>query len=88
MIDSIYLWSLWGLGSIVLSLGSIAYCWSTTTSRFPASIPWAGARNEVFSRPRAWIRELSAGLTTVHEGYFTVRPESLNPNGNLNLLIV
>lgn len=39
-------------------------------SRIPASIPWVGVRNNEFlPKIRAWMRELTAGLTTVEEGY-------------------
>lgn len=69
--STITLWPLWGLGTLVLSFGSIVYYWRTAIT-FPASIPLIGVRNEVLSKPRAWIRELTAGLTTLHEGYFTV----------------
>lgn len=72
--NTISLWHLWGLGSIVLSLSSIVFYWRSTITRIPGSIPWVGFRNEAFSKPRAWIRELSAGLSTVHEGYATVSP--------------
>lgn len=68
----ILLWHLWGLGSIVLSLSSLYYYWHSTITRIPASIPWAGVKDEAFSKPRAWIREFFAGSSTLHEGYFTV----------------
>lgn len=65
------------------------YYWRSTITRIPGSIPWVGFRDEAFSKPRAWIRELSAGLTTVHEGYATVSPlpheKSLS---NLSLYII
>ena len=67
----ISLWHLWGLGSIVLWMSSMYY-WRSTITRIPASIPWTGFKDEPFSKPRAWIRELFAGLSTLHEGYFTV----------------
>lgn len=70
----ISLWHLWGLGSIILSLSSIVYYWRSTITRIPGSIAWVGIRDEAFSKPRAWIRELSAGLSTVHEGYATASP--------------
>lgn len=69
--STITLWPLWGLGTLALSLGSIVYYWRTAMN-FPASIPLIGVRTEVLSKPRAWIRELTAGLATLHEGYFTV----------------
>lgn len=75
----ISLWHLWGLSSIFLSLSSIVYYWRSITSRFPTSVPWAGVRNEAFSKSRAWIREFSAGLATVQDGYLTVRAESSGP---------
>lgn len=70
----ISLWHLWVLGSIILSLSIIVYYWRSTITRVPGSIAWVGVRDEAFSKPRAWIRELSAGLSTVHEGYATVSP--------------
>lgn len=33
-------------------------------NKFPPSVPWAGLRKEVFSKARACIRELTAGLDT------------------------
>lgn len=50
------------------------YYWRSTIIRIPGSIAWVGIRDEAFSKPRAWIRELSAGLSTVHEGYATASP--------------
>lgn len=73
--STIILWPLWGLGTLVLSLTSIFYYWHIAIS-FPASIPLVGVRNEVLSKPRAWIRELNAGLATLHNGYFTVGKKS------------
>lgn len=38
--------------------------------RLPAAIPWVGVRdNEAFPKIRAWMREFTAGLTTIEEGY-------------------
>lgn len=68
---TITLWPLCGLGTLVLSLTSIVFYWRIAIS-IPASIPVVGVRNEVLSKTRAWIRELTAGLATLHEGYFTV----------------
>lgn len=73
LMSSISLWNFWGLGSLVVSLISIVYYWRTTTIQSPASIPWVGVRNEALQKFRAWIRELSAGLTTLDHGYLTVR---------------
>lgn len=64
------IWSFWGLGAVVLSAGTIVY-WESTC-RLPASIPWVGLRNEVFSKPRAWIREYTAGFNTLEDGYSAV----------------
>lgn len=50
------------------------YYWRSTITHIPGSIAWVGIRDEAFSKPRAWIRELSAGLSTVHEGYATASP--------------
>lgn len=69
--DFLSLWHLSWLGSIVLSLTSLYY-WRSTMNSIPASIPWAGLKDEAFSKPRAWLREFVAGLSTLHEGYFTV----------------
>lgn len=68
---TITLWPIWALGTLVLSLTSIVYYWRIAIS-LPASIPTVGIRNEVFSKTRAWIRELTVGLATLREGYFTV----------------
>lgn len=68
---TITLWSIWALGTLVLSLITVVYYWRISIS-LPASIPTVGIRSEVFSKTRAWIRELTAGLATLHEGYFTV----------------
>ena len=50
------------------------------SSRLPDSIPWAGLRNEVFGKTRACIRELSAGLHSLTDGYLNVgQPKSTPP---------
>ena len=69
-----HLWGWLGGASIVLLLLSsiivVKYYWRFTTIHIPRSIAWVGVRDdEIFSRVRAWIRELTAGLSTVHEGY-------------------
>ena len=38
-------------------------------AKVPQSVPWAGLRKEVFSRTRANMRELTAGLRTLKIGY-------------------
>ena len=38
-------------------------------ARLPQSVPWAGLRKEVFSKTRANMRELTAGLRTLKIGY-------------------
>ena len=38
-------------------------------SKVPQSVPWAGLRKEVFSKTRACIREVTAGLRTLKIGY-------------------
>lgn len=60
--------------ALVLSLGVLLYLGRTwpASSRLPASINWAGRRNEVFSKARACVREFTAGLRTLAEGYATV----------------
>lgn len=65
----IYLsWALWGLIPLAIFLVKELH-WEAKRSRLPASIPWVGPRNEVFSMFRAWMREYGAGLKTVEEGY-------------------
>lgn len=56
----------------MLSLSSLYFYWHSTITRIPTSIPWAGVKDEAFSKPRAWIREFFAGSSTLLEGYFTV----------------
>ena len=50
-----------------------------TSSRLPDSIPWAGLRNEVFGKTRACLRELTAGLHSLTDGYLNVRPLKSSP---------
>ena len=38
-------------------------------AKVPQSLPWAGLRKEIFSRTRANMRELTAGLRTLKIGY-------------------
>ena len=38
-------------------------------AKVPQSVPWAGLRKEVFSKTRANMRELTAGLSTLKIGY-------------------
>ena len=38
-------------------------------ARVPQSVPWAGLRKEIFSRTRANMREVTAGLRTLNIGY-------------------
>ena len=38
-------------------------------SKVPPSVPWAGLRKEVFSKARACVRELTAGLRTQKLGH-------------------
>lgn len=83
--SAIVLWPLWGLGTLILSLTSMFYYWHSAIS-FPASIPLVGVRNEVLSKPRAWIRELKAGLATLHNGYFTVGKKKKNSHPSIPLL--
>ena len=40
----------------------------------PASLQWAGRRDEMFSATRACLRELKAGDSTLIEGYSKVSP--------------
>ena len=61
------------LGFLSLALAWLSYSrlpWPV--SDLPSSIPWVGRRNEVFSKLRACIREVFAGLRTLSEGYVTV----------------
>ena len=39
----------------------------------PASMPWAGTRNEILPNFRACMREFIAGLRTLRIGYDNVR---------------
>ena len=38
-------------------------------AKVPPSVPWAGLRKEVFSKTRANLREVTAGLNTLKIGY-------------------
>lgn len=65
----------WNLAALVLTVGLVFYVWELTSrlpASIPSSIPWVGLRNEFFSKPKAWIRELRAGLSTLQDGYVTV----------------
>lgn len=64
-------WVLWGSSALALYVAKEVY-WEAKRRRIPASIPWVGPRNEVFSMFRAWMREITAGLKTVEEGYTKV----------------
>ena len=46
-------------------------------AKVPVSVPWVGVRNEVLSRTRANVRELTAGLRTLKAGYNQVSPRFL-----------
>ncbi|MCJ1347657.1 hypothetical protein MMC31_005885 [Peltigera leucophlebia] len=61
-------WALWGFGALAVFVAKEVY-WEVNRRRMPASIAWVGPRDEVFSMFRAWMRELTAGLKTVEEGY-------------------
>lgn len=61
-------WALCCLSALALFVTK-ELCWEAKRRRLPASIAWVGPRNEVFSMLRAWIREYTAGLNTVEEGY-------------------
>lgn len=65
-------WVLLGLTALALSVAKELY-WEAKRRRLPASIVWVGPRrNEFFSMFRAWMREYTAGLKTVEEGYTKV----------------
>lgn len=51
------MWHFAVLGTLVLWLSGIVYYHWRTATNFPSSIPVVGVRNEVLSKPRAWIRE-------------------------------
>lgn len=61
-------WALWGLSALAFLVTKELY-WEAKRRRLPASIAWVGPRKEAFSMLRAWIREYTAGLKTVEEGY-------------------
>lgn len=65
-------WLSLGLTALILSVVKELY-WEAKRRRLPASIVWVGPRNnEFFSMFRAWLREYTAGLKTVEEGYTKV----------------
>ncbi|OJJ43888.1 hypothetical protein ASPZODRAFT_19188 [Penicilliopsis zonata CBS 506.65] len=59
--------------SVVLILGIgviLCFCPSLVrTQNFPSSIIWVGRKNQMFSVVRACLREYTAGLSTVLDGY-------------------
>ena len=59
------------LGMILVSAITLIYLahFKVMMAKVPQSVPWAGLREEVFSRTRANIRELTAGLSTIRSGY-------------------
>ena len=50
---------------------SVLHSWRSIGS-FPVSLKWAGCRQELFSRTRACVRELTAGLRSLNAGYHDV----------------
>lgn len=62
------------LSALVLALGTL-FCFWPTYNRLPSSLHWAGLRREVFPKTRARFREMTAGLTTLSDGYLTVSVE-------------
>ena len=58
-------------GMILVSAITLIYLahFKVMMAKVPQSVPWAGLRKEVFSRTRANIRELTAGLSTLRSGY-------------------
>lgn len=64
-------WALWAFSALALFVAKEVY-WEAKRRRLPASIAWVGPRDEVFSMLRAWMREITAGLTTIEEGYTIV----------------
>ncbi|OCK84488.1 cytochrome P450, partial [Lepidopterella palustris CBS 459.81] len=55
--------------SIFLVAATILFFRTTLYASFPGSIPWVGCRKELFSKPRANIRELRHALQFLDEGY-------------------
>lgn len=66
-----FYWVVWGLSALAVFVAKEVY-WEANRRRLPSSITWVGPRNEVFSMFRAWMREFTAGLKTVEEGYTKV----------------
>lgn len=63
----------YGIGALVLIRMAKEVYEEIKRSRLPAAIPWVGVRdNEAFPKIRAWMREFTAGLTTIEEGYTKV----------------
>ena len=56
------------VGLTVSTMSHLLYSWKTMSS-LPKSLPWAGRRQEVFSRVRACVRELFDGLGSLRSGY-------------------
>ena len=64
-----------GLVVFGLTIGTmrhLLHSWKTMDN-LPKSLQWAGRRREVFSRARACIREMFAGLQSLISGYDQVR---------------
>lgn len=59
--------TLLGLGITV----SLRHTWPTS-GRLPASLPWIGVQKGAFAKTRACLREWSAGLRTLADGYSQV----------------
>lgn len=57
--------------TILLSVIAVVYLVYSeyAVSTVPQSVPWAGRRNEVLSKTRACLREVTAGLRTLKDGY-------------------
>ena len=60
-----------GGGTILVSLVTLIFFVHSrvATSKVPLSVPWAGLQRGIFSKTRACIRELTAGLRTLKIGY-------------------
>ena len=58
-------------GTILVSVVTLIFFVHSrvATSKVPLLVPWAGLQRGVFSKTRACIRELTAGLRTLKIGY-------------------
>lgn len=73
-----WLLGLIALGFTISASSHLLFSWKTI-GNFPKSLKWAGRRDETFSRTRACIRELFAGLRSLNSGYDRVRSLGQHP---------